>query len=96
MSSKSLNLTYDPTIKKLPNVSNPILMPLVPIKKSGLGIPDKLLLDKLNSILLKCKVLNDTICFYQECIKKLELECASDDDNDNDNDSADGEFLKVV
>ena len=93
-------MTYDPAIKKLPDAPNPILMPNVPIKKSVSGIPDKLLLaqayrDKLNVLLLKCKVLNDTVRLYQDCIKKLELECASDDDDDDD-DSADSEFVKEI
>ena len=100
MSSKSSTLTYDPTIKKLPDAPRPVPTPNVPIKKSDSGIPNKLLLaqaycDKLNVLLLKCKVLNDTVHLYQERIKKLELECVSDDDNNND-DSADGEFLKVT
>ena len=99
MSSKSSTSTYDPTIKKLPDAPNPVLTPIVPIKKSKSGIPDKLLLaqayhDKLNAFLLKCKVLNDTVHFYQECIKKLELECMSD--NNNNNDDADGELVKVI
>ena len=99
MSHKSSTLTYDPTIKKLPDVPNPIFMPLVPIKKSTLGIPNKLLLtqayhDELNALFLKCKVLNDTICIYQECIKELESECMSDN-GDND-DGADGELIKVI
>ena len=73
-------------------------MPIVSITKSTSGIPDKLLLaqaycNKLNALLLKRKVLNNTVHFYQECIKKLELECASDD---NDNNGADGEFVKVI
>jgi len=74
-------------------------MPNVPIKKSDSGIPDKLLLaqayhNELNALLLKRKVLNDTVRLYQERIKKLELECASD--NNNNNDGADGEFVRVV
>ena len=97
--SKSLNLTYDPAIKKLPDTPNPVLMPIVPIKKSESDIPNKLLLaqaycDKLNVLLLKCKVLNDTVHLYQEHIKKLELECVSDN-NDDDN-SANGELVKVI
>ena len=96
-SSKSSTSTYDPTIRNLPDVPNPILMPIVPIKKSASGIPDKLLLakaycDELNTLLLKCKVSNNTVCFYQEWIKKLELECMSD----NDDDGADSEFVKVI
>ena len=92
-------MTYDPTIRKLPNIPNPIPTPADPIKKSAYGIPNKVLLaqayhDELNALLLKRKVLNDTVCFYQEQIKKLELECTSDDDNDDD--GADGEFLKVI
>ena len=80
MSSKSSTSTYNPTIRNLPDIPNPVLMPIVPIKKSASGIPNKLFLaqayrDKLNTLLLKCEVLNNTICFYQECIKKLELEC---------------------
>ena len=77
-------------------------MPNVPIKKSDSGIPDKLLLaqayrDELNILLLKCKVLNDTVCLYQDRIKKLALECESDDENDDeDDDGADGEFVKVL
>ena len=99
MSSKSLTSTYDPVIKKLPDVPNPILMPIVPIKKSISGISDKLLLtqtycDELNAHFLKWKVLNDTIHVYQEHIKDLESECASDADNDDD--SADGELVKVI
>ena len=98
-SSKSLTSTYDPAIKKLPDAPNPILMPIVPIKKSVSGIPDKLLLaqayrDKLNALVLKRKVLNDTVHLYQEHIKKLELECASDDDDDDD--GANGELVKVI
>ena len=100
MASKSLTSTYNPAIKKLPNVPNSVLMPPVPIKKSTLGIPNKLLLtqaycDKFNSIFLKHKVLNNTICFYQEYIKKLKLECVSDNDDDDD-DGVDGKFIKVV
>ena len=95
-SSKSSTSAYDPTIKKLPDAPKPVPTPNVPIKKSDSGIPDKLLLaqayqDKLNILLLKCKVLNDTVCFYQDRIKKLALECASDDD-----DGADGELVKVI
>ena len=65
-SSKSSTLTYDPAIKKLSDTPNPILMPNVPIKKSISGIPDKLLLaqayhDELNALVLKHKVLNDTV-----------------------------------
>ena len=101
MFSKYSTSTYDPAIKNLPDIPNPVLMPIVPIKKSTSGIPDKLLLaqayrDKLNALLLKHKVLNDPVRFYQEHIKKLELECMSDDDNDDDDDGADGESLKVV
>ena len=97
-SSKSLTSTYDPTIRNLPDVPNPVLTPIVTIKKSVSGIPDKLPLtqayrDELNTLLLKCKILNNTVCFYQERIKKLELECVSDDDNDN---SANGELVKVI
>ena len=99
MSSKSLTSTYDPVIKKLPDVPNPILMPIVPIKKGVSRIPDELLLaqaycDKLNTLFLKWKVLNDTIHVYQEHIKDLESECRSDADNDDD--SADGELVKVI
>ena len=89
---------YDPAIKKLSDIPKPILMPPVPIKKSTLGIPDKILLaqahhNELNTLFLKCKVSNDTIHVYQECIKNLELECASDNSNNN---SANGEFIKVI
>ena len=99
MSSKSLTLTYDPAIKKLPNAPNPIIMPIVPFKMSESGIPNKLLLaqaycDELNALLLEHKILNNAVHLYQECIKKLELECTSDDDNDDD--SADGEIVKVI
>ena len=98
-SSKSSTSTYDPAIKKLPDAPKPVPMPAVPIKKSDSGIPDKLLLaqashDKLNVLLLKCKVLNDTVCLYQDRIKELALECASDDDDDDD--GADGEFVKEI
>ena len=98
-SSKSSTSTYDPAIKKLPDAPKPVPMPNVPIKKSNSGIPNKLLLaqayrDKLNTLLLKRKVLNDTICFYQERIKKLELECASHDDDDNN--GAAGKYVKVI
>ena len=98
-SSKSSTSTYDPTIKKLPNAPKPVPMPNVPIKKSNSGISDKLLLaqayhHELNVLLLKCKVLNDTIHLYQDHIKKLALECTSD--NDDDNDSANGELVKVI
>ena len=77
-------------------------MPNVPIKKSDSGIPDKLLLaqayqDELNVLLLKCKVLDNTVRLYQDRIKKLALECESDDeDNDEDDDGADGELVKVL
>ena len=98
-SSKSSTSTYDPAIKKLPDAPNPILTPIVPIKKSESGIPDKLLLaqayrDELNALVLKRKVLNDTARLYQDRIKKLELECESDDDDDDD--GADGELVKVI
>ena len=102
MASKSSTSTYDPAIKKLPNAPKPVPTPNVPIKKSDSGIPDKLLLaqaywDKLNVLLLKCKVLNDTVRLYQECIKKLALECESDnEDDDEDDDTTDGEFVKVL
>ena len=101
-SSKSLTSTYDPTIKKLPNTPKPIPTPNVPIKKSDSGIPDKLLLaqayrDDLNVLLFKRKVLNDTVRLYQDRIKKLVLECESDDEYDNeDDDGADGELVKVL
>ena len=77
-------------------------MPNVPIRKSDSGIPDKLLLaqayrDEPNVLLLKCKVLDDTVRLYQDCIKKLALECKSDDeDDDEDDDGADGELVKVL
>ena len=77
-------------------------MPNVPIKKPDSGIPDKLLLaqayrDELNALFLKCKVLNDTVRLYQDRIKKLVLECESDNkDDDEDDDGADGEFVKVL
>ena len=77
-------------------------MPNVPIKKSDSGIPDKPLLaqayqDELNVLLLKCKVLDNTVRLYQDRIKKLALECESDDeDNDEDDDGADGELVKVL
>ena len=101
MSSKSLTSTYDPAIKKLPDAPKPVPTPNVPIKKSDSGIPDKLLAqaywDELNVLLLKCKVLNDTVRFYQDRIKKLALECESDDEDDvEDDDGADGEFVKVL
>ena len=102
MSSKSSTSTYDPAIKKLPDAPKPIPTPNVPIKKSDSGIPNKLLLaqaywDELNVLLLKRKVLNDTVCLYQDRIKKLALECESDnEDNNEDNDGADGEFVKVL
>ena len=102
VSSKSSTSTYNPAIKKLPDTPKPIPMPNVPIKKPDSGIPDKLLLaqadrDELNIFLLKCKVLNDTVHLYQDCIKKLVLECESDDeDDDEDDDGADGEFVKVL
>ena len=103
-SSKSSTSTYDPAIKKLPDAPKPVPMPNVPIKKSDSGIPDKLLLaqayrDELNILLLKHKVLNDTVRLYQDRIKKLALECASDDeddDDDNSDDGADGELVKVI
>ena len=100
MSSKSSTSTYDPTIRNLPNIPNPVLMPIVPIKKSASGISDKLFLtqayhNELTALLLKCKVLNDTVHFYQEQIKKLELECMSDNDDENDN-GANSEFVKVI
>ena len=75
-------------------------MPNVPIKKPDSGIPDKLLLaqayrDELNILLLKRKVLNDTVHLYQDCIKKLVLECESDDeDDDEDDDGTDGELVR--
>ena len=99
-SSKSLTSTHDPAIKKLPDAPNPVLTPIVPIKKSVSGIPNKLLLaqaycNERNALVLKHKVLNDAVHFYQECIKKLELECVSDDDDDDD-DGADGELVKVI
>jgi len=98
LSSKSSALTYDPAIKKLPDIPNLVLIPPIPIKKSTLGILDKLLLaqayhNELNALFLKRKVLNDTIHIYQEHIKNLESECASDDDND---DSTDSECFKVI
>ena len=102
MSSKSLTSTYDPTIKRLPDAPKPVPMPNVPIKKPDSGIPDKLLLaqayrDELNVLLLKRKVVNDTVRLYQDRIKKLALECESDDkDDDEDDDGADGEFVKVL
>ena len=77
-------------------------MPNFPIKKPDSGIPDKHLLaqayrDELNVLLLKRKVLNDTVHLYQDRIKKLALECKSDDeDDDEDDDGADGEFVKVL
>ena len=88
----------DPTIKKFPTIPNPILVPTVLIKKSELGIPSKPLLtqaydDKLNGLFLKCKVLNYTICIYQEHNEKLESEYVSDDDDDN---GADGKLLNVI
>ena len=100
--SKSSTSTYDPTIKRLPDAPKPIPTPNVPIKKPDSGIPDKLLLaqayrEELNVLLLNCKVLNDTVCLYQDRIKKLALECESDDEDDNeDDDGADGELVKVV
>ena len=100
--SKSSTSTYDPAIKRLPNAPKPVPTPNVPIKKPDSGIPDKLLLtqayrDELNVLLLKRKVLNDTVRLYQDCIKKLALECESDDeDDDEDDDGADGEFVKVL
>ena len=102
MSSKSSTSTYDPAIKKLPDAPKPIPMPNVPIKKSDSGIPDKLLLaqayrDELNVLLLKHRVFNDTVRLYQDRIKKLALECESDDeDDDEDDDGTDGEFVKVL
>ena len=102
MPSKSSTSTYDPAIKRLPDAPKPVPMPIVPIKKPDSGIPDKLLLaqayrDELNILLLKRKVLNDTVCLYQDCIKKLALECESDDeDDDEDDDGANGEFVKVL
>ena len=103
MPSKSSTSTYDPAIKKLPDAPKPVLTPNVPIKKSDSGIPDKLLLaqaywDELNVLLLKCKVLNDTVRLYQDRIKKLALvECKSDnEDDDEDDDSTDGELVKVL
>ena len=100
--SKSSTSTYDPAIKRLPDAPKPVPTPNVLIKKPDSGIPDKLLLaqayrDELNVLLLKCKVLNDTVHLYQDRIKKLALECESDDeDDDEDDDSADGEFVKVL
>ena len=75
---------------------------MFPLKSPDSGIPDKLLLaqayrDELNILLLKHKVLNNTVRLYQDCIKKLALECKSDDeDDDEDDDSADGELVKVI
>ena len=102
MPSKSSTSTYDPAIKRLPNAPKPVPTPNVPIKKPNSGIPDKLLLaqayrDELNVLLLKRKVVNDTVRLYQDRIKKLALECESDDEDDNeDDDGADGELVKVV
>ena len=102
MPSKSSTSTYDPAIKKLPDAPKSVPTPSVPIKKSDSGVPDKLILsqayqDELNVLLFKCKVLNDTICLYQDRIKKLVLECESDDEYDNeDDDGADGELVKVL
>ena len=101
MPSKSSTSTYNPAIKKLPNAPKPVPTPNVPIKKSDSGIPDKLLAqayrDELNVLLLKCKVLNNTVHLYQDHIKKLGLECESDDKDDDENDDgADGEFVKVL
>ena len=100
--SKSSTSTYDPAIKRLPDAPKPVPTPNVPIKKPDSGIPDKLLLaqayrDELNILLLKRKVLNNTVRLYQDRIKKLALECESDDeDDDEDDDGADGEFVKVL
>ena len=102
MPSKSSTSTYDPAIKKLPDALKPVPTPNVPIKKSDSGVPDKLILaqayrDELNVLLFKCKVLNDTVRLYQDRIKKLVLECESDDEyDDEDNDGADGELVKVL
>ena len=98
-SSKPSTSTYDPTIKKLPDAPKPVPTPNVPIKKSDSGIPNKLLLaqaycDELNVLLLKHKVLNDTVHLYQDRIKKLGLECMSDDDDDDD--GTDGELVKEI
>jgi len=101
-SSKSSTSTHDPAIKKLPDAPKPVPTPNVPIKKSDSGVPAKLLLtqayrDELNVLLFKRKVLNDTVRLYQDRIKKLVLECESDDEYDNeDDDGADGEFVKVL
>ena len=61
---------------QLPNAPKPIPTPNVPIKKSDSGISNKLLLaqaycDELNILLLKRKVLNNTVRLYQDRIKKL-------------------------
>ena len=99
---KSSTLTYDPAIKKLPDAPKPVPTPSVPIKKSDSGVPDKLILaqayqDELNVLLFKRKVLNDTVRLYQDRIKKLVLECESDDEyDDEDDDDTDGELVKVL
>ena len=54
----------------------------VPIKKSDSGIPDKLLL---------AKAYHDELNNH---IKKLALECLSNDDDDDD--GADGELVKEI
>ena len=102
MPPKSSTSTYDPAIKKLPDAPKAVPTPNVPIRKSDSGVPDKLILaqayrDELNVLLFKRKVLNDTVRLYQDRIKKLVLECESDDDyDDEDDDGADGELVKVI